>query len=63
MKRLSDEVEMLYVDLCHGLLLLLQAKDEMAKFAASRMRDCRKLIEEEEEKDRLDNAARTKMQG
>ena len=44
-------------------LLLLQPEDKMAKFAASRMRDRRKLIEEEEEKDRLDDAARTKMQG
>jgi hypothetical protein len=57
MKRLSDEVEMSYVDLCRRLLLLLRAKDEMAKFAASRMRDRRKLIEEEVEKDRLDDAA------
>ena len=63
MKRLLDEVEMLYVDLCRGLLLLLHAEDEMAKFAASRMRDRRKLIEEKEEKDRLNDAARTKMQG
>ena len=44
-------------------LLLLQAEDEMAKFAASRMRNRRKLIEEEEEKDRLDDAARTKKAG
>ena len=58
MKRLSDEVEMSYVDLCRGLLLLLRAEDEMAKFAASCMRDRRKLIEEEVEKDRLDEATR-----
>ena len=57
MKRLSDEVEMSYINLCRRLLLLLRAEDEMAKFAASRMCDCCKLIEEEVEKDRLDDAA------
>ena len=57
MKRLSDEVKMPYVKLCRGSLLLLQAKDMMARSAASHMRDYCKLIKEEEEKDRLDDAA------